>query len=289
MISEPYKINGLKKYIDILNSHRQHGAWHDLAFVSGLATMGMLLVLLDMQRSLGMVVTIPLVCVFPGYALLTALFPHPELDRPTRLLLSVSLSITLSVLIGLVLNRLPLGLRASSWAIALWFVTIAGCMIALMRRMFAKPLDQQAQRAGLGVVTVWQGLRLNSRQLALIGVAVLISGGALALAQYQAQRQPPANTMQLWVLPDTQGKVGSLRVGIASVGSASGAFKLLVTRDGVTLHQWALDLSPGEQWEQTIFVAPGLISQAIDVRLYRDDKLIKVERSVRFWLEPNRN
>lgn len=251
-----------------------------------MATLALLIVLFGLQYSLAMVLTMPLALVFPGYALLTGLFPHPELDRPTRLLLSVSLSITLIVLIGLILNRLPLGLRASSWAIALWFATIAGCLIALMRRMFARPLDEQMQIAGLGVVTVWEGLRLNIGQLALIAVAVLISGAALALAQYQAQRQPPANTIQLWLLPDAQGKVGSLRVGIASIGSASGSFKLLVTRDGVTLHQWALEIAPGEQWEQHISVTPGLIPQAIDARLYRDDKLIKVERSVRFWLNP---
>ncbi len=276
----------MKKLIDIWNSHRRHGEWHDLALVSGLATLGMLLVLMGMQRSLGMLLTIPLVLALPGYALLTGLFPYPELDRPTRLLLSVSLSITLTILIGLILNRLPLGLGPGSWAIALWFTTIAGCMIALMRRMFAKPLDPQEQIAGLGIVTVWQGLRLNIGQLALIAIAVLICLGALTLALYEAQRQPPANTMQLWLLPDTQGKQGSLRVGIASVGSASGAFKILVMRNGVMLHEWRLDIAPGQQWEQQIFVAPGLIPQAIDARLYRDDQLIKVERSVRFWLNP---
>lgn len=276
----------LRKIVSFLKRNRHHAAWHDLALTSGLATLALLLVLTGLPRSLIMPLTIPLVLVLPGYAMLTALFPHPELDRPTRLLLSVSLSVTLTVLIGLVINRLPLGLRTGPWAITLWFVTIAGAIIALLRRMFARPLDLQVQKAGLGLVTVWQGLRMDMRQLGLVGVAVLISGAALLLAQYEAQRQPPTNTMQLWLLPAAEEKHGTLKVGLASIGSAQGAFKLLISRDGVTLRQWSLTIKPGERWEEQVYVAPGLITQAIDAQLYRADEPGKAYRWVRFWLNP---
>lgn len=273
----------MNKFFLILKQYSTQPAWRDLALLAGLASLALVIVLLDLQRSVAMLFTIPLVLLYPGYALIAALFPYSGLDRPSRALLCVSLSVTLTILTGFIVNRLPLGLYAGSWAISLWFVTIAACIVAFLRRLFA-PASQQALNQSLAEQC--QNIRIPIQQLALVGGAILLCIAGLVLAQYEAQRQPPANTVQLWLLPMPQAGKATLRLGLDSIGSASGRFKVMLMRDGVALKQWELNISPGERWETVVELQPGIIPQAIDAQLYRTDEPGKLYRNVRFWLQP---
>jgi len=59
-----------------------------------------------------MIVGFPLVLFLPGYSLISALFPKKgELDGIERIALSIGLSIALALIIGLVLNYTPWGIR----------------------------------------------------------------------------------------------------------------------------------------------------------------------------------
>ena len=75
----------------------------------------------------------PLVLFLPGYSLICALFPKKnEMDGIERIALSIGLSIAVVVIIGLVLNYTPWGIRLgpillaiSSFALILVAVTAA--------------------------------------------------------------------------------------------------------------------------------------------------------------------
>ena len=67
----------------------------------------------------GIVLSLPLIFILPGYMLTEAMFHERSLEISHRLTLSLSLSLTVVIIGGFLLNLLPSGLRAIPWAIFL--------------------------------------------------------------------------------------------------------------------------------------------------------------------------
>ena len=82
--------------------------------------------------AVSVVLAVPLVLVLPGYALLEAIGGE-ALGREQRVVLVPALSIALDVVVALLVNFLPSGLTARSWAIALAAVVLAACVGAALR------------------------------------------------------------------------------------------------------------------------------------------------------------
>lgn len=81
------------------------------------------------------ILALPMVLFFPGYALIAALFPgNGEIDGLERLALSFGLSIAVVPLIGLVLNYTPYGIRLDPVVTSLVFFTLCMAAIAQYRR-----------------------------------------------------------------------------------------------------------------------------------------------------------
>src|SRR5437588_10406582 len=72
---------------------------------------------------IGIILALPLVLVLPGYTLTEALFRKRPLDAPNRLLFSLGLSLAIDIFCGFILNLLPTGLQAISWAVFLALLT----------------------------------------------------------------------------------------------------------------------------------------------------------------------
>lgn len=87
-------------------------------------------VLLDLRYVFGGA----LVLVIPGYAVVEALYPKPELDGLTRLALSIGMSLALVPLVALVLNYTPLGVRLLPVTLSLAGVSVLMLTAALARR-----------------------------------------------------------------------------------------------------------------------------------------------------------
>ena len=78
---------------------------------------------------------IPMVLFFPGYALISALFPRMnDLDGIERLALSFGLSIAVVPLLGLGLNYTPWGIRLIPILCTLVVFTLGMCAITIIRR-----------------------------------------------------------------------------------------------------------------------------------------------------------
>ena len=82
----------------------------------------------------GRILTLPLVLVLPGYALIAAMFPKQALGGAERAVFSLGLSLVIVILGGLVLNWTSFGLHASSWAVLLACITLGASAVALIRR-----------------------------------------------------------------------------------------------------------------------------------------------------------
>jgi uncharacterized membrane protein len=75
-----------------------------------------------------------LVLFIPGYSLIEALYPKPELDGLARLALSIGLSLALVPLVGLVLNYTPLGIRLLPTALSISCLAVLFLIFALVRK-----------------------------------------------------------------------------------------------------------------------------------------------------------
>jgi len=83
---------------------------------------------------LRIVLGLPFVLFFPGYALIAALYPRKQdLDGIERLALSLGLSLAVVPLIGLVLNYTPWGIRLTPIVVSLTLF-IAACALAAARQ-----------------------------------------------------------------------------------------------------------------------------------------------------------
>lgn len=81
------------------------------------------------------IVGFPLVLFLPGYFLVCALFPKKdEMDGIERIALSVGLSIAVVVIIGLVLNYTPWGIRLGPILLALSVFTLTLAAVTATRR-----------------------------------------------------------------------------------------------------------------------------------------------------------
>src|SRR5579859_6647639 len=97
----------------------------DLALATAIALANVVWAFLPFRLPvIGTILALPLVFIAPGYTLTAALFHRRSLDRAYRLLLSLGVSVSIVIAGGLLLNALPAGLRPSSWAGLLAFLTI---------------------------------------------------------------------------------------------------------------------------------------------------------------------
>ena len=85
------------------------------------------------------IVGFPLILFLPGYSLIRALFPKKnEMDGIERVALSIGLSIAVVVIIGLVLNYTPWGIRLGSILLVIFSVTLILAGIGTIRRLGKK-------------------------------------------------------------------------------------------------------------------------------------------------------
>ena len=99
-----------------------------IAFISALNVVWALLP--NRPALIGTILALPLVFVLPGYTLIEALFYPKMLNGTHSLVLSLGLSLALAILGGLLLNVLPIGLQAQSWALFLGLVTTVFSLVA---------------------------------------------------------------------------------------------------------------------------------------------------------------
>jgi hypothetical protein len=278
---------------------------HDLIIVNALAAIAVILVLVNFNPSASLtmpsdvgteslfvpftgntilsmvhiVFGLPLVLVWPGYALTTALFPSRELSFSERLLFITGLSLASVIVIGLGLNYTPWGIQANTWALSLGAVTWLGSLIAFIRRPDLVVLVQRDK--------TMPKLDPNLGQSLLAGLAMLIVVGTVVFAQNEAENIATKEVVQLWILPGGATTPGSVRVGVSSSGPHINRFILTIHRDGYKIKNWPLlELAPGERWETQLVLPLDLLgSGPIEVWLYRSDAPNVIYRRVAFWPE----
>lgn len=231
------------------------------------------------------VLTLPLVFVLPGYAMVRALFPGKPFGNAERIIFSLGISLSIVIISGLLLNLTPFGLQERSWAVLLGVITLGASVVTILRQ---RRQGETAER--------WAGfkdLHFTFRQGLLLGIAALIVGGAFAVSIIGAQQQARAGFTQLWMLPasGTSKVNNSVRLGLSNKESTPMQYHLAVDINGKLIKDWpAIDLSPNQQWEFTLVLQKSLPASSattpakIEALLYRANDPKTLYRHVVLWL-----
>src|SRR6266852_3562397 len=253
----------------------------------------------------GRILTLPLVLVLPGYALMASVFPRRSLGTVECLVFSLGLSLVIVVLGGLVLNWTPFGLRASSWSLLLGSITLGACAVALARRRGLRTCHAERTRsisalfrtchaertrsisALYGLLRI-KGVGLTFRQGLLLGMAVVIICGAIAISNIGAAQQPFPGFTQLWILPaGGANPKNAVRLGVSNMESTAMEYSLAVNVDGKVVKLWpSIDLKPSEKWETTLMLpqTAHIGAVRVEVVLYRTNAPATIYRHVVLWL-----
>jgi uncharacterized membrane protein len=222
--------------------------------------------------ALGIILALPLVFVLPGYTLTEAMFHKRALAASHRLMLSLGLSLAIDILGGLVLNLLPIGLQATSWAVLLGLLTAVFALLAAMLRRGARVYRAQPLKFPVSIYACF-----------LLGLATIVAVLAVQYSAINLAQQPHPGFTQLWMLPSVRsGKSCAVRLGVRSFESTSVTYRIVLTVNKVQVMTWpSVVLAPQEQWDQSVPIASGTTGSVyVEVRLYKLDKPEIVYREV---------
>jgi len=251
---------------------------------------------------ISVILVLPLVLILPGYALTQALFRKgspsdgadqalfrsrssdktPEVANPLRLghpigkadhfILSLGLSMAIAILVGFVLNILPIGLQAISWVFSLGFLTVLCALLALFTRRRDVVATPGASR-----------FRLTLPDILFLGLAVFIIINAIWLAAIKPPVPQPSFT-QLWMLPaNAANHECAVSLGVQSFELSSMKYYLTVTVNNqqVTGNWSAITLVPQQKWVQLVPVTPEAQNDLhVTAQLYRSDQPSTAYRNV---------
>lgn len=188
---------------------------------------------------------LPLVLLVPGYALTAAIFGARRQPLAECAMFALALSLSATVISGLALDGLGVGLTARPWMGVLAAVTVVAAAIAALR----------------GHVRVLNRGRVlvRPREAAALAAAVVLLGGAAALGF--TPLHAPSDTGD-----------GTGFVGIDRTSRADTAVTLTVINDELQTSSYSLSLTvagrprahygpirlaPGESWTRRLAIRPG--------------------------------
>jgi uncharacterized membrane protein len=225
------------------------------------------------------ILTVPLVIVYPGYALLASLGPR-HLSPLERCAFTLAASLGLTIISGLALDRTPWGLTSTSWSVALGGFTITLGVAALVRRKYQaldRPIRSSIFAEDTHVETSsWRAGR--AFDTALFGLALVLVSGAFQLARSAAVHHGGPAFTQFWLDPGTSGVHQGVRVGVRSFEHDDTIYTVVVRVDGQAQQEWSdVMLRPNEAFERAVPIPPSG-ARTIEAILLRADRPAEIYR-----------
>lgn len=147
--------------------------WDFLTVIS-LSILLVVVIYIFPESILRKVIGLPFILFFPGYALVSFLFPERrDLDVIERIALSFGLSIAITPLIGLVLNYTPFGIRLTPILLSLAFFNIVFSILAIIRRLRAR--DPFIPRIDLKEIIGWEEMNKVDKILTVILIIAILA------------------------------------------------------------------------------------------------------------------
>ena len=233
---------------------------------------------------LHIILLLPLVLFFPGYAILAALFPcHSNLNSLTRMALSFGMSIALVPLIGFALNYSPWGLNPDSVMIATVVFVCIVSVIAYIRlqrlpqtqRLYFKPQIRFPDITGMSAVQKALSVLLAVAILCAIGclsyVLVTPRSGELFTEFYILG---PDGTINDYPYEVTEGVPAQATIGIVNHESCAAKYRVEIKMNSEIIAQQVTEvLNQAQEWETTMSFTAHTIgnNQKVEFYLYKDN------------------
>jgi uncharacterized membrane protein len=250
----------------------------DLEATAALAAVSALVVLaVPGAHLLRAVFAALLVIGLPGYALTAALFAAPRIDLPRRLLLILGLGLSTAIVIALVLNSTPFGLRSWTWTVALLIVTCSGCAVAAerRRRLFPAPAS----------IPTFSVPHVRLRDLIVVLVALGVFGGVIAFARTPLAAENALGYSAVWLLPGSHGGTTTVRVGVTSAEKRTTSYRLVLRMGRKIVYERELaNLAPGRNFTTVVRLSGRPRSTTLEALLYRRGRPSSVYRLARLSL-----
>ena len=216
--------------------------------------------------ALRIILGIPFILFFPGYALVSALFPRrKDLDGLERLALSLGLSLAVVPLVGLGLNYTPFGIRLYPVTLSL-FLFMLGMTAVAQRRRAGLPFEERFRISFSIRVPSWGELTLGNRLLlvgcvlALIGVGIgapYLASGRHGESFTEFYVLGPRGMMENYPIDLKLGETGTLILGIKNHEYERVAYDVALIFDGEPLGEIrGIELAHGESWEGGLTFTP---------------------------------
>lgn len=261
--------------------------WGAFAAVNLFALVGMLVVVSGHTGGwIGAIFGVAFVLLLPGY-IVTAALLGPRLQMAERIALSIAMSFAIVIAGGFILNALPGGLQARSWAIFIWVVVCAGSALLLARSL------RRGASPSLGAVRI---PRPRRRDVGLVIASLLVLALATGVAVHSAQGAQSTGYTQLWILPSSTGTTGAtattpiptakVDLGVRSEESTPQSYQLILQVNGARAQTYVIQLQPGQQWRRSVTIALGHGQGDVTVvaTLYRPTISAQPYRQVRLTL-----
>jgi uncharacterized membrane protein len=244
---------------------------------------------------------LPFVLFFPGYALMAALFPNREgMIGIERVALSFGLSIAVVPLVGLLLNFVwAVRLEPMLYSVALFVFTMSGIAWLRRRRLpeskrFSIEFPVRVLALGGGI---WRGGAWNRAVSVILMLAIL---GALGTLGYViAMPRVGERFTEFYVLgPDGKatsyvtelrvGERGRVIVGIVNHEYETARYRLELRIDGVKNNEVnGITLEHEGKWENEVSFTPQVAGEnrKVEFLLYKDGEVKPCFEPLQLWVD----
>lgn len=259
------------------------GIFGDLIVINILTLLLIIIIALFSSNVLRIVLGLPFVLFFPGYALVAALFPKREdLSGIERVALGFGLSVTVTALVGLILNYTHWGVTLYPILLSLTFFILVTSAIAYYRR---HRLAAEERFTVSFRVALPQWARLSNLDRVLSVVLVLSVLAAIGAVAYMvAAPRAGEGFTEFYVLGlegDVEHYPGDLAVGeeatvtlgIVNNEGEETSYRIEVTIDGVENGEVGpLVIADEDKWEEKVSFFPQEAgdNQKVEFLLYKN-------------------
>jgi uncharacterized membrane protein len=243
------------------------------------------------------VLGIPFVLFFPGYVLMIALYPRKTgLDGITLVALSLDLSLVVVILIGLILNYTPFGIRLESVLYSTFAFILTMSLIGWLRLRNLLPSERRdisfiLSRPSLGKCQIEKTLSI---------ILILVVVGAFGMAVYAiAAPKVGQQFTEFYILgPDGKadsypqeiqlGEPGKVLVGVVNHEYETVTYRIEVTIDGnKNLEIDGITLPQDGKWEDIVSFTPQIAGDSLKVEfiLYKNAETTPAFDPLRLWVK----
>jgi Protein of unknown function (DUF1616) len=247
---------------------------HDLRLVVSASLLCAVVALLVPLEAVRLLFAAPLALLLPGYAIAAATFARRSFEWPQFMLYSVALSLCALATGAVVLNFVPGGIRALSWAALLLLVVAGGCLVAARRRPAARPAASPS----------WPRPGLPDTAFLLGGLLAVVAALVLAATTFPAK--DAVGDTQLWVVPRTGSGSTGVEVGVGNQEQTAIPFDLLIRIGDRPIVRRSFTLDPGQTRIVRLAAGPRTVGKRVPVvaTLLRQNRPYTIDLRVNSWL-----